>query len=112
MNTLVDDYRAAREAGKIGWTNIDPEPAMIHHFFVMHMSITDEPEREFAEAIDRSDDFIKNSLAMEYVSAYLDTHNIPWGSFTVGRIHKYEHGRSEDSYHYCFEAIVKPRVTE
>ena len=103
----MNDYYTAREAGKHGYMHIDPEPAVIYHFCVMHMAGTDETERNFAAALDRSDGWTRNQLAMEYVSEFLNTHSHPWGGFTVQHVTKYDHHR-DDSYHYCFEAIVMP----
>lgn len=108
---IIDELANARNAGKTACLNGKPQPATIYRFCAMHMRGTANPEREFAEALDRGDKFEKNYIASDYISAWLEANNILWGGFHIENMTKHDHGHDDgDSYHYCFTAIVFPRT--
>ena len=109
----IADNHAAKEAGATGWMNIEPQPATIYSFCVMHTDYDSNiAEHHMAEALDRSDEFDQAMLMSEYAAAWCDANNVLWGSIEIiGKACKYKHGR-EGNYHYVWRVLVKPRTTK
>ena len=113
IQQMVADTHAAKEAGKTGWMNIEPQAATIYHFCVMHTDYEgNAAERAMAEALDHSDEFMQVRLASDYAAAWCDAHDVLWGSIEIfHKPYKYDHHR-EGNYHFVFTAIVTPRITK
>ena len=113
IRQMVIDTNAAKEAGKTGWMNIEPQDAMIYNFCVMHTDYDGNvAEHAMAEALDRSDKFMQVRLASEYAAAWCDAHDVLWGGIEIFRApHKYDH-HSEGNYHFVFTAVVTPRISK
>lgn len=111
IRQLVADHNAAVEAGTHGWMNIDPQPAMIYSFCVMHTDYdNNKADYSMADALDRADEWQKVYLMLEYVSAWCKANNINCGSIEIiGTASKHTHGK-EGNYHFCFRALVTPRA--
>ncbi len=113
IQQMVADTYAAKEAGKTGWMNIEPQAATIYHFCVMHTDYEgNAAEQAMAEALDHSDEFMQVRLASDYAAAWCDAHDVLWGSIEIfHKPYKYDHHR-EGNYHFVFTAIVTPRTTK
>ena len=113
IQQMVADAHTADEAGKSGWCHLEPKPATIYSFCVMHTDYDhNKAEHDFAEALNRSDDWTKNRLASDYVSAWCDANNVPWGSIEIfHKPYKYDH-HNKGNYHFTFDAIVTMRTAK
>ena len=113
IQQMVADTHAAQEAGKTGFSHIEPQSATIYHFCVMHTDYdSNAAEHAMAEAIDRSDEFMRVRLASDYASAWCDANGILWGSIEIfHKPYKYSH-HNAGNYHYVFTAIVTPRISK
>jgi len=113
VQQMVADTHAAKEAGKTGFTHIEPQAATIYRFCVMHADYDgDAAEHAMAEALDRSDEFMRARLASDYVSSWCDANGVLWGSIEIfHKPYKYNHHR-EGNYHYVFSAVVTPRISK
>ena len=119
-DTALDNLIAGEEAARTATTDprntliIDaPKIARVYTFVAMHMSTQRRSESasvraeyEFAGALERADWFERNTLMSEFTVAWLRARGIDWGSVEIlGEAVRYDHG-CEDSYHYCFRALV------
>ena len=113
IQQMVADTHAAKEAGKTGWMNIEPQAATIYHFCAMHTDYdSNAAEHAMAEALDRSDESMRVRLASDDASAWCDANGILWGSIEIfHKPYKYSH-HSAGNYHYVFTAIVTPRISK
>ena len=113
IQQMVADIHVAKEAGKTGWMNIEPQAATIYHFCAMHTDYdSNAAEHAMAEALDRSDESMRVRLASDYASAWCDANGILWGSIEIfHKPYKYSH-HSAGNYHYVFTAIVTPRISK
>ena len=113
IQQMVADTHTAKEAGKAGFVHIEPQAATIYHFCVMHTDYDgNAAENAMAEALDRSDEFMRVQLASDYAASWCDANGILWGSIEIfHKPYKYDHHR-EGNYHYVFTAIVTPRITK
>lgn len=111
IKQLIADHNAAVAAGERGWMNIDPQPAMIYNFCVMHTDYDDnKAEHDMAEALNRADEWQKAYLMIEYTSAWCKANNVNCGGIEIiGTANKFTHG-NDRNYHFCFRALVTPRV--
>ena len=111
IQQMVADTKTAVEAGKRGFSHLDPKPATIYSFCVMHTDYaTNKAEHDFAEALNCSDDSMKVRLAIDYISAWCDANGIPWGSIEIfHKPYKYEH-HNKGNYHFVFDAVVTMRA--
>lgn len=107
VQQIVTDVHTAESAGKSGWCHINPKPATIYNFCVMHTDYDrNKAEHEFAEALERSDDFMKFKLANDFVAAWCNANKVQWSDIEIfHKPCKYDHHR-EGNYHYVFDAIV------
>jgi hypothetical protein len=119
-DTALDNLIAGEEAARTATANpgthllVDaPKIARVYTFVVMHMSTqvrsesaSFRAEYEFAGALEKADWFERNTLMSEFTVAWLRARGIDWGSVEIlGEAVRYDHG-CEDSYHYCFRALV------
>lgn len=113
VQQMVDDTKAAEAAGKSGWSHIAPKPATIYSFCVMHTDYDpNKAEHDFAEALNHSDDSMKVRLASDFVSAWCDANDVPWGSIEIfHKPYKYNHSK-EGNYHFTFDAVVTLRTAK
>lgn len=90
--------------------SIPPRKALLVTVFVMGYTFEDKNAKLVYRAMTTSDEFGRNSIALDAATAYCDTHGIRWGTVRVISTTHYPKDHAEG--HYVIEAIVSPRDDE
>ena len=81
---------------------IEPKQAVLVHCFIEGYDFSNEASKAVYECMSEADEFLRNTIASDVVTAYCNENKIKWGNIRVISVTNY-------GKHFVIEAIVETR---